>query len=330
VHPLLLAAAERQLGVFTAADAARAGHGPDEVRGLLSSGEWVRLRRGIYTTPDRLGAGGRPPHGLECLAVLLTLARPGAVVSHTSAARLLGLQVRRSRERTVRLTDPSLWRTGRGFRIAQAPLTADEVVRRGPVPLTAPARTLVDCAREWPLEEAVIAMDAALLDGLTSPPELRRAVASQHSWRGAPRARRALELADGRAESPLETRGRLRLIGAGLPPDELQVEIRVGGRLVAVADAWYERAAVAIEFDGRVKYTDPWRTTDPARVLWEEKRREDDVRALDIRVVRVAEADLGASWREIENRLRRLLGTPGPAARRFTATPRARGIRRSA
>jgi hypothetical protein len=238
--------------------------------------------------------------------------------------------VRTNRDRAVRLTDPSLWRTGRGFRMAQAPLSADEVVRRGPVPLTAPARTLVDCAREWPLEEAVVAMDAALLDQLTSPPELTRVVTSQHSWRGAPRARRAVELADGRAESPLETRGRLRLVGAKLPPDELQVEIRVGGRLIGVADAWYERAAVAVEFDGRVKYTNPWRTRDPARVLWDEKRRGDDLRALDIRVVRVADADLGTSWREIEARLRWLLSTPGPTARRFTATPRTRGIRRSA
>jgi hypothetical protein len=35
----------------------------------------------------------------------------------------------------------------------------------------------------------------------------------------------------------LETRGRLRMVGAGLPQPELQVEIRTIGRLVAVADA---------------------------------------------------------------------------------------------
>ena len=78
-----------------------------------------------------------------------------------------------------------------------------------------------------------------------------------------------------------------------------------------------------MEFDGQVKYTDPWR--DPGRVLWEEKRREDELRALDIRVVRVVDADLGRRWPVTETRLRELLGRPGPAVRRFTAVARDRG-----
>ena len=139
----------------------------------------------------------------------------------------------------------------------------------------------------------------------------------------------AQALADGRAESPLETRGRLRTIGAGLPPMELQVEIRANGRLVAVVDGWFEDAAVAVEFDGRVKYTDPWRDRTPAQVLWEEKRREDQLRALDIRVARMADADVGARWPAMEQHLRRLTSSPGPARRRFTAQPRTLGMRRS-
>jgi len=37
----------------------------------------------------------------------------------------------------------------------------------------------------------------------------------------------------------------------------LQVEIRTPGRLVAVVDAWFDEAAVAVEFDGQVKYREP-------------------------------------------------------------------------
>ena len=110
---------------------------------------------------------------------------------------------------------------------------------------------------------------------------------------------------------------------------ELQVEIRTAGRLLGVVDAWFDDAAVAVEFDGRVKYTDPWRGRSPERVLWEEKRREDELRALDIRVVRVADADLGARWIDIETQLGRLLEITGPSVRRFTATPRAHGMRRT-
>ena len=331
MHPLLRHAADRQLGLVTAADARRAGYEHSEVRRLCSSGRWVRLRRGVYVTAEELADAERrgARHRLDCLAVLLHLGRPTAAVSHTSAARLHGLPVRRDLPRLVRLTDPHQWRRGNGFVVARASLPAADVVTAGPVRLTTPARTLVDCAREWDLEDAVVAMDAALLAEQATPSELRGAAAALRHWPGAPRAARAVEHADGRAESPLETRGRLRMVGAALPLPELQVEIRAGGRLVGVVDAWFEESAVAVEFDGYVKYADPWRGRTPEQVVWDEKRREDELRSLDIRVVRIADADLGSRWPRIEGRLRDLLVVPGPTRRRFTAAPRTRGRRRA-
>lgn len=332
MHPLLRAAADRQLGLFTAVDARRAGYEHGEIRHLLSAGTWTRVRRGVYGLSDEVAsarASGRR-HAIDCTAVLLDLGRPEAVVSHSSALRLLGLPARRALlADTVRLTHPGLWRRGQGFTVKQAPLPTADVVRRGPLRLTTPARTLVDCAREWPLEDAVVAMDAALLREEVTPAALRTAVEAARSWPGAPRAARAAGLADGRAESPLETRGRLRVLGAGLPAPELQVEIRAGGRLIGVVDGWFEDAAVALEFDGRVKYTDPWRDRSPERVLWEEKRREDQLRALDIRLVRLVDADLDSGWPTAEERLRSLLATPGPAHRRFTTATRSRGVVRA-
>jgi Transcriptional regulator, AbiEi antitoxin len=332
VHPALRALADRQYGLFTAADARRAGYGHPEIRRLQSSGRWVRLRRGVYASAADLEAVERRggSHRVDCLAVLLGLGRPSAAVSHTSAARLWGLPVRRGLEDAVRLTDPDHWRRGPGFVMARAPLGPADVVTRSPLRLTAVSRTLVDCAREWDLEDAVVAMDAALLAGRTDLADLRDRAAAAHHWPGAARAVRAVSFADGRAESPLETRGRLRILGSGLPPPVLQVEIRAGARLVGVVDGWFDDAAVAVEFDGKVKYTDPWRGRSPERVLWDEKRREDEMRFLDIRVVRVTEADLGARWPRVEERLRTLVGTPGPAQRRFVAVPRSRGVQRSA
>jgi predicted transcriptional regulator of viral defense system len=331
MHPLLRACAERQLGLFTAVDARRAGYQHPEIRHLCSSGAWVRLRRGIYVTAEELAAidqRGRR-HRIDCLAVLLDLGRPTAVISHVSAARLWGLPVRRGHDPTVRLTDPTLWRRGRNFHMSRAPLRSADLTTAGPLRLTTVPRTLVDCAREWELDGAVVAMDAALLSGQVTARQLQEALASARHWPGAPRAARAVTLADGRAESPLETRGRLRLLGAGFPAPALQVEIRAGRRLVGVVDAWYEDAAVAVEFDGRVKYTDPWRDRTPERVLWDEKRREDNLRSLDIRVVRITDADLGVRWPNVETRLRDLLATPGPGHRRFTAVARAHGVARA-
>jgi hypothetical protein len=331
VHPLLRSRADRHLGLFTTSDAIRAGYGHSEIRGLCRSGRWVRLRRGVLVTAEALAAAevsGRR-HQLDCLAVLLSLDRPSAVLSHATAARLWGLPIPRGSEPPIRLTDPTQWRRGNGYVMSCAPLGPSEHGRSGPLRMTSASRRLVDCAREWPLEQAVIAMDAALLAGWTTAADLARATTAVRRWPGAPRVVRATALADGRAESPLETRGRLRIVGSGLPAPLLQVEIRTGTRLVAVVDAWFEEAVVAVEFDGRVKYADPWRGRTPERVLWEEKRREDELRALDIRVARIADADVGARWLEMEERLRQLVASPGPAHRRFTAVQRPRGQRRA-
>jgi hypothetical protein len=330
VHPLLAAAAERQLGLVTAVDARRAGYGHPEIARLCASGRWQRLRRGVYISADDLARAEQRGHRhvLESLAVLLSLDRPTATLSHATAAHLSGLPYRRTRDAAIRLTDPARNSQGRGFRMTRSPLAATEIPVRGPLRVTSVARTLIDCAREEPLVDSVIAMDGALLAERVTRRELEVAIDRADGWPGVLRARRALSLADGRAESPLETRGRLRIVGAGLPVPELRVEITTAGRLVGVVDAWYEEAAVAIECDGQVTYTDPWRGRTPERVLWDEKRREDELRALDIRVVRVAEPDVWSLWPRTEAAIRRLLATPGPAVRRFTATPRTRGILR--
>jgi predicted transcriptional regulator of viral defense system len=329
MHPALRALAERRYGVFTASEARAAGYGHPEIRHLCSSGRWLRLRQGVYISSedrDRAETDGRL-HRVDCLAALLFLDRPRTTVSHASAARLWGFPVPRHAATPLRLTDPDRWRRGEGFLMSRASLPPGTVWYAGPVRVTSAARTLADCAREWPLEDAVVAMDAALFAGRTTAVDLSAGAAAVGRWPGAPRAVRAARLADGRAESPLETRGRLRMVGSGLPPTNLQMEIRSGGRRIAVVDAWFEEAAVAVEFDSRIKYTDPWRKRTPERVLWEEKRREDELRALNIRVVRIVDADLGAPWPRTEGRLRELLASPGPAGRRFTATPADRSRR---
>jgi hypothetical protein len=326
----LRARAEKRFGLFTTAEALLVGYAPGEIKSLCSTGRWVRLRRGILVTASDLAAAeeqGRR-HAMDCLAVLLSLDRRTAVLSHGTAARLWGLPVPRPVDPVIRLTDAEQWRQGRDWRMACAPLRPSELWRAGPLRLTSAARTLVDCAREWPLDDAVVAMDAGLLADRTTIDELRDAASSAHHWRGAGQAARAVALTDGRAASPLETRGRLRIVGAGLPTPKLQVEIRADGRLVGIVDAWFEEAAVAVEFDGRIKYTDPWRDRTPQQVLWDEKRREDELRALEIRVVRIVDADLApARWPRTEDQLRRLLAHPGPSERRFSATPTSRPVR---
>ncbi|MGY2081530.1 type IV toxin-antitoxin system AbiEi family antitoxin domain-containing protein [Modestobacter sp. SYSU DS0657] len=328
--PVPLAVAEpgrRRLGLFRTAELAAAGIGESEVRRAVRSGAWVRLRTGVFITAVDLAeverTGRRP--GLDALAVLAGLERPSAVLSGATAAWVWGLPQPPSTPMTVHLTDPHHWRRGRGWLMTRAALPDDEVTLRGVYRLTTPARTVVDLARSWPEVDAVAAVDSALLRGLTSRDELDRVLDRQATVPGIPRSVRAIALADGRAESWLETSGRLTFAALGLPPFTPQVELRVDGRLLKVVDGWYPGAAVAVEFDGQVKYRRSFLGRTPEQELWQEKRSEDLLRSLGIRFVRVAREDLGGRRHELTSTVQRTLSTPGPAVRAFTATPRAAG-----
>jgi predicted transcriptional regulator of viral defense system len=309
--------ATRQLGVFTTAQALAAGHTRDEVRAFLRTKRWIRVRRGVYCSADVwTGRGDRAAHVLDCAAVLLSLGRPAAV-SHASAAAVHELLPPSSPLTEVRLTDPDAWRRGRGYVVSRAQLPAGEVVPWGPFAVSSVARSLVDCARECCLADAVAAMDDALHRDLVTPAQLREIVHAQRHWEGIAGAARAVGMADGRAESPLESRGRVQILTSGLPAPELQPELWDGDGYLGRVDAWYDDAAVAIEFDGVVKYRDPWRGRSPADVLWEEKRREDRIRATGVRMLRWAMVDVSSGWAASRDRLRRLLASPHQGRRAF-------------
>ncbi|WP_158548761.1 type IV toxin-antitoxin system AbiEi family antitoxin domain-containing protein [Blastococcus sp. TF02A-26] len=319
--------ARRRLGVFCSADLAARGVTEREVRTAVRTGVWVRLRTGVFVRAEDLAeverTGRRP--GLEALAVTASLDRSSAVLSGATAAWVWGLPRPRDAAAVVQLTDPYRWRRGRGYVMTRASLPDDEVTVRGAYRVTTAARTLADVTRAWPEVPAVAAVDAALLRGLTTREELSRVLDRQACVPGVPRAVRALELADGRAESWLETAGRLTFAALGLPPFVPQVELWLDGRLLKVADGWYADAAVAVEFDGRVKYRRPRYGRTPQEELWQEKRTEDLLRSHGVRFVRVVADDLGAGRTELDRLVRRHLAADGPTVRAFTEVPRPEG-----
>jgi hypothetical protein len=209
--------------------------------------------------------------------------------------------------------------------MTRAALPDDEVTVRGAYPVTTAARTLVDVARCWSELHAVAAVDAALLRGLTTRQELERVLARQWCVPGVPRAVRAVASADGRAESWLETYGRLTFAALGLPPFTPQVELWVEGRLRKVVDGWYPEAALAIEFDGRVTYQRAAFGRTPQEELWQEKRTEDLLRSLGIQFVRVTSGDLANGRGALERQVRRSLARSAPSVREFREVPRTEG-----
>lgn len=160
--------------------------------------------------------------------------------------------------------------------------------------MTSPARTVVDLARSVGFEEAIFVTDAALRLGLVTATEIESALRRIGGWRGAPAARRVVAFADGRAESPGESRSRVALLRAGPPPPELQWPVRAAtGEVLGYADfAWPESATVG-EFDGLATYgrlLRPGETIEDA--VHREKKREDAFRAEGLWVARW-------TWREL-------------------------------
>jgi very-short-patch-repair endonuclease len=77
-----------------------------------------------------------------------------------------------------------------------------------------------------------------------------RAAAILATGRDCRAIRRAVELADGLAESPQETRLRLLIRRSGRPQPTAQYRIRVQGRFVARPDLAWPEHRLALEYDG--------------------------------------------------------------------------------
>lgn len=294
--------------ILLTADLLRRGFSADELDRLRRSGELERVRRGAYLRPS-------PQHMAEdrhrrlVEAVLSQLKGP-AVVSHASAAVLHGLPVRPEALGRVHVTRT---RTGggrlrAGVEVHTSTLTEEDVVMLGPWSATSLARTVVDLGRTLPLEDAVIAGDPALARGLARY-ELQEVLNRCGGWPGVGRARRAVDVLDGRSESVGESVSRVRILEAGLPSPELQLEVfDEHGRLVGRTDfGWRDRRLLG-EFDGRVKYgrlLKPGQGAEEA--VYREKLREDAMRDLGWRMVRWTWPDLYPSHALVE-RLERALG----------------------
>lgn len=122
---------------------------------------------------------------------------------------------------------------------------------------TSPAWTAVEVARGLRRPRALATLDAALRSGTCERPELWRAAGKQAGRRGIIAVRELIPLADGLAESPMESEARLAMIDGGLPFPKLQHEIVDGnGKLRRLDFAW-PAERVAAEYDGMDWHADP-------------------------------------------------------------------------
>lgn len=276
------------------------------------AGEMVRVRRGAYCLPGAVrddGPGG-VPRDLRRLALARIRAVSGqlraeAVFARESAALLLGCRVWSPPTAThvYQRYRPS-GRAAADVRRHAWTLTAEEITAVAGIPVTSLVRTVVDCARSMTPLGSLVITDSALGLGLRRE-TLLDALDRQVDRRGVRRARRVIECADGGAQSAWETWVRYEMLCAGLPRPTTQMEVSTdAGRFHT--DLGYERWALGIEFDGRVKYRPGGVRLghDPATEYMAEKERAEAIRRAGVAVERFTAADR----RDVRGLLGRITG----------------------
>jgi hypothetical protein len=290
--------AETEAGVITAAQCRSLGVDSGELRALLRSPRWTRLRRGVYA--DLTAVPGLEliavNHHRQCAALLAALDRSAgnAVISHLSAVRLLGLPIPPYADLRTTITrrPPGPPAPVRGGVVHVAQFDDHDVIDVGGLPVLAGARLVIDCCTTMPPESALAVADAAMARGLVTREDLL-AGADAHAGRPyAQRVRLITARADALAENWFESASRWWLMEAGLPRPELQVPFTdENGRVRARVDMLFRDEWTVGEADGRGKYTSP-------EVLYAEKLREDWLRdGPRLEVVRWTPADLRSPGR---------------------------------
>jgi hypothetical protein len=322
VLPALQTLAEKQYGVFRRSQALACGYPRAVMDELLRSGTWVSVSRGCYATAETWAARESSPgrtYFLTCAARLLST-RPESVISHESAAVLLGVPLLDPVAGAVRVTVPAGASSTRGGQVGRyvAHLPAAHRTTFDGLPVTSAARTVVDLARGCTLDAAMAAADGALRLGLDRA-RLLDVLAACRRWPGVEQAQQVVMMATRWSESPLESLAMQWFRRQRLPLPEQQLTVRTeAGRWLARVDfVWREHRTVC-EVDGRTKYVAETgapaaELTRRSRALWEEKLREDRLRDTGLEVVRGYWSDRADDGAALADRLRRAF-TRGAAA----------------
>ena len=228
-------------GPFATATARRYGVTAKQLR----SAGWRPVIHGVHVaaeTPDSIE--------LRCASVRLVLPDE-AVVGYTAAAWLHGADVRDRRRPAIEVIGQRGDQIRRaGLAPSSALLEHDDVTTVCGVPVTTPVRTAFDLARRRDVVEAVVGIDAMLNQGGCRLDDLALYVAGHRKWRGVRYADAALRHAEPLAQSPMETRQRMRLVLDGLPRPRAQIPVADDGLVFAYLDNGYERWRVGTDYDG--------------------------------------------------------------------------------
>jgi very-short-patch-repair endonuclease len=224
-----------------------------------------------------VGHPGRVELGDETAALLAC--PEGAALSHHTAARLWDIET--AGDGAIHVVVPEgVMTRAEGFRVHRARNLQPQDIRiRKGLPVTSPARALLDQAEDLTARQLELGFDRALVAGVMRPAEVAELLARTHGHRGAGRLRALL---DRHAGMTTMTRSQaeelfLDLVRrARLPPP--RVNARVAGYEV---DFFWPEQNVIVEVDG-------YRFHSTRRAFEHDRRKDADLRAAGFTVLRVS------------------------------------------
>lgn len=154
--------AATQHGAIARAQAAQLGATKDVIRHRVRTGRWIRI------TGDVFRLAGSPSSWRQALMAAVLVWGDGAVISHLAAAALWCLAG--FDPGPVELTVPRSRRRAGSGTIHRHPFSKADVTSIEGIPVTTPARTLIDLASVASREAVEEALDDALRRGMVCSP----------------------------------------------------------------------------------------------------------------------------------------------------------------
>jgi very-short-patch-repair endonuclease/predicted transcriptional regulator of viral defense system len=305
IHAAIAERAGQQLGLIRRVDLDELGVTSKQTRSCTDSGVLIREGRGVLRH-----AGFERTYHQRLLNAAWT-AGDGAVISHMAAASLWsfdGIQPGAVEVSVPWPRNPRLV-VGRVHRIRD--LGPADVTTRGLIPVTTPARTLLDCAARLQLPQIEEALDGACRRNQIDLRFLEWRLESLRR-RGRPGvAALAALLQPGRShgeESWLESAFLRLLRDAGLPLPRIQVAVVAGpGGKRYRLDGTYDEHDLVVEVDGHATHA-------TRRQRQADAERDARLLAAGRRVVRFTYEDVVERPHYVTSTIATLIGWPVPGA----------------
>lgn len=258
--PTLRNLARSQCGVVSRAQALRAGLSEDMIKFRVRSDRWQTLHPGVYATFTG-GAG----HTAQLWAAVLA-AGPGAVLSHETAAELLGLSDRAAASIHVTVPRQRHLTAIRGVSLHRSKRAVEAVLGQSNPPRTRVEETVLDLTQAAANFDDVCGwITRAFARELTDQERLRAAMRQRPRLRWRADLHELIAAAASGDHSVLEYRYDRDVERAhGLPTPVRQAPFAGPGGRTGRRDRVYRAYGVVVELDGRLGHgpEDQWRDKD--------------------------------------------------------------------